>query len=83
MYYHRPTVIANRSVHVTLQMASSLSSKFTEWVKAVERLRDVLERGYDDTTGRRHLPECCSVRLLEKDVRFKQKVRAVYKSYSV
>ncbi|KAI0239289.1 Voltage-dependent calcium channel subunit alpha-2/delta-3 [Lamellibrachia satsuma] len=55
-------------------MTTSLSAKFTEWIRAVERLRDVLEGGYSDATARPTLPECCSAPLGEKDVRFKQKV---------
>ena len=56
-----------------LQVAASLSAKLTEWTEAVERLRDVLERGYEDTTAKPTLPVCCTAPLKEKDVRFKQK----------
>ncbi|KAI0210265.1 VWFA and cache domain-containing protein 1 [Lamellibrachia satsuma] len=54
-------------------MAESLSAKFTEWIKAVERLRDVIESGYGDMTTTRSLPECCTAPLGEKDIGFKQR----------
>ena len=60
-----------------LQVAESLSAKFTEWIKAVERLRDVIESGYGDMTTTRSLPECCKAPLGEKDVRFKQRASLV------
>ncbi|KAI0210270.1 VWFA and cache domain-containing protein 1 [Lamellibrachia satsuma] len=67
--------LANEGLGVDeYQMAESLSAKFTEWIEAVERLRDVIESGYGDMTTTRSLPECCTAPLGEKDVRFKQRV---------
>ncbi|KAK2181046.1 hypothetical protein NP493_412g01012 [Ridgeia piscesae] len=58
---------------IVKSVAASLSAKLTEWTEAVERLRDVLERGYEDTTAKPTLPVCCTAPLKEKDIRFKQK----------